>query len=93
MNDDGNKPAPERAADGVWRVTRWPCRGPCWNGYWTVSRELPPGVWENVLNDAGKIKRFRSEEAAETEAGKRNGTLDRAARMLKRCRLPAEVPW
>lgn len=66
------RPEPERAADGVWRVDRWACRGPCWNGYWTVSRELPPGVAENALNDAGKLKRFRSEAAARRVAARLN---------------------
>lgn len=67
---DGNS---KHGSDCEWQVARSPCRGPCWNGYWTVAREVQPGVWQHVRNDAGKTKRFRSDEAAQQEAARRNG--------------------
>lgn len=82
-NTDAEPEHDGMASPTAWEATRLPCRGPCWNGYWTVSRLHPPGVYENVLNASGKVKLFRSEKAAQQEVVRRNSVKNSRRKLLE----------
>lgn len=47
-----------------WDAMRVSCQGPCWKGVWVVFEKRGEDVGPFHLNEAGNVKRFRSEAAA-----------------------------